>query len=265
MRTHSLSIEGFQVTPELIARIATGSDPGNPAEREGNNRLAAKGYSLAHASVLASIGKIFDGEPAGRVASRDLAYWYSELHRPFVQVGRLTPADLAGYRERSVFLRGSMYVPPPSGRAVIDGMEAFFASLCDEPEPAVRAILGHFVFVYLHPFADGNGRIGRFLMNAMLASGGYPWTILRVTRRAEYMAALERASLHRDIGLFTEFVAQEMAVEWTHDLSKPSAQPAITCGKTRDGKRGPRSQHEQNRDGGNNEIRLFISSLAKYT
>jgi Fic family protein len=93
-------------------------------------------------------------------------------------------------------------------------MEAFSANLCDEPEPAVRAILGHFVFVYLHPFADGNGRIGRFLMNVMLASGGYPWTIMRVTRRAEYMAALERASLHRDIGLFPEFVAQEMAVEW---------------------------------------------------
>jgi hypothetical protein len=43
---------------------------------------------------------------------------------------------------------------------------------------------------------------------------------VRVTRRAEYMAALERASLHRDIGLFTEFVAQEMAVEWAHDLSQ---------------------------------------------
>ena len=36
---------------------------------------------------------------------------------------------------------------------------------------------------YLHPYPDGNGRIARFLMNAMLASGGYPWTVIRVEDR----------------------------------------------------------------------------------
>jgi len=40
-------------------------------------------------------------------------------------------------------------------------------------------VLGHFVFVYIHPYLDGNGRIGRFLMNLMLAAGGYPWTVTR--------------------------------------------------------------------------------------
>jgi hypothetical protein len=217
---HSLSIEGFQVTPDLIARIEAGSDPNDPAEREENNRLAAKGYSLAHASVLGSIGRIFEGQAPGDVASRDLPYWYSELHRPFVQIGRLTAADLAGYRQRPVFLRGSMYVPPPPGLAVIDSMEAFFAALREEPDAAVRAVLGHFVFVYIHPFIDGNGRIGRFLMNAMLASGGYHWTILRVTRRGEYMAALERASINRDIGAFADFVVEEMEVNWTAELAQ---------------------------------------------
>jgi Fic family protein len=113
-----------------------------------------------------------------------------------------------------------MYVPPAPGYALIDSMEAFFSSLHEEPNSAVRAVLGHFIFVYIHPFSDGNGRIGRFLMNAMLASGGYPWTILRVTRRREYMAALERASMDRDIGSFTDFVAAEMAVNWTPGLSQ---------------------------------------------
>ena len=37
---------------------------------------------------------------------------------------------------------------------------------------AVRAVLGHFFFVYIHPYMDGNGRMGRFVLNAMLASGG---------------------------------------------------------------------------------------------
>jgi len=75
-------------------------------------------------------------------------------------------------------------------------------------------VLGHFVFVFIHPYQDGNGRLGRFLMNAMLASGGYGWTVIRVSRRAEYMVALEEASTRGNIAAFSRFVAQEMEVEW---------------------------------------------------
>lgn len=217
---HSLLIEGFQVTAELIARIAAGGEPDESSEREENNRLAAKGYSLAHASVMESIRRIFDGESAAEVVSRDLPYWYSELHRPFVQVGRMTAADLSGYRERPVFLRGSRHVPPHHGRAVVDGMEAFYAALREEPSAAVRAVLGHFVFVFIHPFPDGNGRIARFLMNAMLASGNCPWTILRVERRIQYMESLEEASANRNIQPFAKFVAQEMALKWSAEISE---------------------------------------------
>jgi hypothetical protein len=53
-----------------------------------------------------------------------------------------------------------------------------------------------------------HARIGRFVMNAMLASGGYPWTILRVGRRIEYMTALEEASTRENIAQFTQFVAR---------------------------------------------------------
>lgn len=221
---HSLSIEGFQVTPDLIARIAAGGGADDPAMQEENNRLAAKGYSLAHASVLATIEKIFaKGEP-GKTVSTDLPYWYSELHRPFVQVGRLSPSDLAGYRSKPVFLKGASHVPPAPGPAVIDSMEAFFAALADEEHASVRAVLGHFLFVFIHPFTDGNGRIGRFLMNAMLASGGYPWTIVRVSRRAQYLATLEQASTGRDIVPFTQFIAGEMAVDWSPELARDERQ-----------------------------------------
>jgi Fic family protein len=40
-----------------------------------------------------------------------------------------------------------------------------------ESHPGVRAVLGHFSLVYIHPYMDGNGRLGRFLMNAMLVTG----------------------------------------------------------------------------------------------
>jgi len=46
---------------------------------------------------------------------------------------------------------------------------------------------------------DGNGRMGRFLMNVMLAAGGYPWTVIPLEKRDDYMAALESGSVEQDI------------------------------------------------------------------
>jgi hypothetical protein len=49
--------------------------------------------------------------------------------------------------------------------------------------------------------------MGRFLMNVMLASGGYSWVVIPVERRAEHLAALEVASVHQDIEPFAKFLA----------------------------------------------------------
>ena len=119
----------------------------------------------------------------------------------------MTLADLAGYRNGQVYIRRSMHVPL-NQEAVIDAMPVFFELLAQETEAAVRVVLGHFVFVYIHPYMDGNGRMGRFLMNVMLAAGGYPWTVIPLQRRDAYMAALEQASVEQDIVPFTDFLAQ---------------------------------------------------------
>ena len=50
--------------------------------------------------------------------------------------------------------------------------------------------------------------MGRFLMNTMLASGGYPWTVIPVEQRNTYMAALEEASVGGNIEPFAIFLAQ---------------------------------------------------------
>jgi Fic family protein len=76
-----------------------------------------------------------------------------------------------------------------------------------ESEASVRAVLGHFIFVFIHPYMDGNGRMGRFIMNLMLASGGYPWTVIPVQQRAFYMKSLEEASVNLNILPFVEFLS----------------------------------------------------------
>jgi len=79
-----------------------------------------------------------------------------------------------------------------------------------EPEPAVRAVLGHQLFVFIHPYFDGNGRIGRFLMNAMIASGGHPWAIVCMKRRDAYLTVLESASSEGNIKPLAKFLAGGM-------------------------------------------------------
>jgi hypothetical protein len=204
---HSLSIEGYRVNAELIARVQAGNwNPDhNQEDRERRNALAARGYFAAFQAVKASVEKVLGGENAGKVAERDHADWYRALFSPSVTVGLIKPAELAGYRTGPVFIRTSRHVPP-SREAVRDMMPLLFELLAEENEPSVRVVLGHFVFVYIHPYFDGNGRVGRYLMNVMLASGGYPWTVIPVERRNEYMSALEAASVRGNIEPFAKFL-----------------------------------------------------------
>ena len=204
---HSLSIEGYRVSPELIERVRSGAwNPDNDAEnREDRNALAARGYYDAFLKVKSSLKKVLAGQNAGKVARDDHADWYRQLFRPSVTAGIISAVDLAGYRSGPVFIRRSMHVPPPR-EAVRDCMPTLFDLLEEEANPSVRVVLGHFIFVYIHPYMDGNGRIGRFLMNVMLASGGYPWTVVPLERRGDYMAALESASVGQDLRPFAAFV-----------------------------------------------------------
>jgi hypothetical protein len=49
--------------------------------------------------------------------------------------------------------------------------------------------------------------MGRFLMNVMLASGGYPWTVIPLEKRDDYINALEKASVDQNITDFAKFIA----------------------------------------------------------
>lgn len=212
---NSLSIEGYRVTDELIERVARGdwNPDGNPEHDKTRDVLAARGYYQAFQAVKQSIGKVLRKSNAGVVAKREHHAWYAELFGPSVAVGIIEASQLAGYRRGPIFIRNSMHTPLPS-EAVLDALEVLWEMLEAEPVACVRAVLGHHLFVFIHPYYDGNGRIGRFLMNMMLASGGYPWTVIRMSRRNVYMKALEAASVEGKITPLAEFIAQEMK-EWS--------------------------------------------------
>jgi hypothetical protein len=206
---NSLSIEGYRVTPELIERVASGNWDAqrNEADRQSRDALAARGYWQTFQLVKKSASQILRGKNSGAVVRGAHGGWYRELFEPCIVAGLLPAEALAGYRNDAVYLRTSRYVPP-RWEAVRDAMPALFDLLETEPEPSVRAVLGHWLFGYVHPYPDGNGRVARFLMNAMLASGGYPWTVIRVEDREKYLRALDAASLEQKIEPFARFIAE---------------------------------------------------------
>jgi len=209
---HSLSIEGYLVTPELIEKVASGDWDSNKSveDKQQKDAMAARGYFQAFQVVKDSIKSVLEDENSGEVVDNDHGSWYRELFAPSVAVGLAKASDLAGYRNGSVYIKGAMHTSPRQ-EAVRDTMPVFFDLLKEEPEVSVRVVLGHFIFVYIHPYFDGNGRVARFLMNVMLVSGNYPWTIMKLDKREQYMSALEKASVGYEITDFAKFIGEQVS------------------------------------------------------
>src|SRR5260370_25410767 len=181
---HSLSIEGYSVTPALVERVRQGGwDPEHDAgDRRNRDALAARGYWQAFQLVKKEVEKVIAGENPAAVARAVHNDWYRELFQPSVTAGVIEAGSLAGYRNIPVYLRGSRYVPP-RWEAVRDAMPALFDLLEKEPESSVRAVLGHWLFVCIHPYPDGNGCLARFLLIVMLYSCGFSYKVIRICDR----------------------------------------------------------------------------------
>jgi hypothetical protein len=208
---NSLSIEGYRVSRELIAKIANGeySPERSDEDRQQLDAMAARGYWSTYKLVREAVGRVFGGEDAARLFETYHHDWNVAMCGPMIEAGVMRLSDCVGYRNNVVMIKNSNHVPPPC-EAVMDCMEELIERLNDETEPCVRAILGHFFFVFIHPLPDRNGRLARFTMNTMLASASYPWTVVRVSERQRYLDACEAASYGADIRPFTEFIAGEL-------------------------------------------------------
>jgi len=204
---NSLSIEGYKVTEGLIERVRSGKWAPDGEDEERKNALAARGYYQAYQLVKGDIISILNGASAGETYIKKHREWHFQLFEPCIRAGIIKASDLIGYRRHQVYIRNSMHTPL-NPDAIVDAMSVLNDLMSSETNPFVRAVLGHFFFVYIHPFMDGNGRTARFVMNTQLVTGGYKWVIVPVAERDSYMAALEKASVESDIAPFANFIAK---------------------------------------------------------
>lgn len=224
---NSLSIEGYRVTPELILKVKNNHwDPaGDEDDKNIKNALAARGYYETFNAVKTSLNRVFSGATPGDVIESDHQDWYASLFSPCAHAGIIEKEHLFGYRNNQVFIRNSRHAPPHYN-AVGDCMYALFECAQKESHLGVAAVLMHYIFVFIHPYMDGNGRMARFLMNFLLVSGGYNWTVINVKNRAHYMSALGIADESQNFEPLTKLISDEMQNSLEYLIHRDTHEPA---------------------------------------
>jgi Fic family protein len=120
------------------------------------------------------------------------------LHRIFYQ--KIDGEQAGKYRNHQVIITGTEYVPPAA--ADVPGLMTCFMRDLDNKKngahPINLAAYAHRKFVDIHPFADGNGRTARLLMNLILVNRGYLVVQIPPVLRSDYYSALRIAQRESD-------------------------------------------------------------------
>jgi Fic family protein len=83
----------------------------------------------------------------------------------------------------------------------------------------------HKYFIYLHPFPDGNGRLGRLLSNFILAKAGHPYVIIEAKQKEEYINALKFSHKHNDLTVISSFFIQTSINRMKQEIHQASQDP----------------------------------------
>ncbi|HEX2836833.1 MAG TPA: Fic family protein [Phycisphaerales bacterium] len=182
---HSNAIEGSTLTLRETQLVLEGRSPANKSLREVYE-------ARNHDRALRMVEEWAATRPASvPLTEQDLlavhAHVMADIDTP--SAGRL--------RTERVLIQGTRFIPPGSHK--FGELLPALLSLANRPgiHPVAQAAELHYNLVAVHPFNDGNGRTARLLMNYHLMRNGYPFAIIEVERRAEYLAALEEANTGR--------------------------------------------------------------------
>jgi Fic family protein len=187
LRTEALAssaIEGLQLSHKRLARAAVlpAFDP-KAQEILGNVRAMEQAIELGRGGGRLGVGDL-QAIHAKLAEGTRLAPWAGKLRDEPGWITGTTPAD-------------ARYVPPPEGYvpALLTDLTAFINDRGDLP-PLLLAAIAHAQFETIHPFPDGNGRVGRCLIHLMLMRSGVapryvpPISLALAARREQYIGGL---------------------------------------------------------------------------
>ena len=172
---------------------------------------AAQGYADAFGIVASDLFLSLTGGCDTTMIVDKVSQWHQWLTGPSFRAGVMLWGALnRPYRDSQCYVRRSKHIPVESVD-VEEAVDMLLHLMSNEPDAVVRAVLGHLLLVYIHPFMEGNGQIARFLMNCQLVAGGYAWTVIPADLAEEYDEALEKACTELDISMFTKLILAQAA------------------------------------------------------
>lgn len=112
------------------------------------------------------------------------------------------------YRREEVMISGASHTPP-AGNEMYAQIKNFYVEMEERKDlnGVELAAWTHAEFVRIHPFADGNGRTSRLLMNYQLLSKGFLPIFIAKENRLDYYNALDKYAAQGDLETFIELVA----------------------------------------------------------
>lgn len=222
----SSQIEGTQSSLADLLLYEIDEQPGVPVDdaREVSRCVAALERGLKKlrgglplcTRLLCEMHKVLMSHPGGRGKTP------GEVRRSQVWIGGTRPGNAA-------------FVPPPAD-AVPDGLASLERFLNNDPEPVpplIKAALAHVQFETIHPFLDGNGRLGRLLIVLQLVADGvlrepmlFPSLFFK-THRALYYELLNEVRLRGDWERWLDFFAEGIEASATQAVVTANALLAL--------------------------------------
>jgi Fic family protein len=174
----------------------------------------------------------------------------TEVHQALMTSGRGISRGPGKFRQNQVWIGGhrpdeAVFVPPPA-HCIADcwaQLERFINDVPEPTDPLIKAALAHVQFETIHPFTDGNGRVGRLLIALILAEAGVlhePLLYLSVFFKKHRQIYYDRLQQVRVTGnweswllFFTDAVAETatQAVTMAQQLQQLRADDRATLGK----------------------------------
>jgi Fic family protein len=222
----SSQIEGTQSSIADLLLYEIDEQPGVPVED-------AQEVSRCVAALEAGLRKMRSGLP---LCTRLLC----EMHKVLLNHPRGRGKAPGEVRRSQVWIGGTrpgnaVFIPPPAD-AVQECLRQLERFMNDEPEPTpplLKAALAHVQFETIHPFLDGNGRIGRLLIVMQLIADGvlrqpmlYPSLFFK-THRSLYYELLNEVRLRGDWERWLDFFAEGIEVSATEAMTMAQALLAL--------------------------------------
>lgn len=180
----SNAIEGSRLSQQEVARIVRGGYIPKALDRREVREVENAIRAFAHVR-----------ESNFRINQRSV----KELHAMLTE-GLHIPS---GYKRHAIVVNNTHTTPPEKVRQEMTALLAWWrAEMHTTQQPFFTAVKFHQRFEKIHPFEDGNGRVGRLLLNWMLFEAGYGPILILARSRRGYFAALKAADEGRATKLF---------------------------------------------------------------